>query len=183
MHTSTHMYISTFQVFEDYGRPNHALLLVHGFSLGRENRHDCMRIDARRPAREDAGYWETLARMEAVRRGEEGSRSPRERCPIDIYLDYVCRYIPNKTKHRRRGSSAAHFLSLRDASTEPFIMRLTRRVSSFHALSTFPPSYTECTRRESRDPCRTVRTCIFTASSRELQRNLISLSLALFTPK
>eukprot|EP00752_Nemacystus_decipiens_P005465 g4951.t1 len=57
-------------VSADYGHPNHVLLLVHGFSLGRENRHDCVRIDAQRPSREHngAGYWETLARLEAPQR-------------------------------------------------------------------------------------------------------------------
>eukprot|EP00903_Cladosiphon_okamuranus_P008005 g7724.t1 len=54
------------QVLEDYGHPNHVLLLVHGFSLGRENSHDCVRIDAQRPSQEDvgSGYWEMLTRME-----------------------------------------------------------------------------------------------------------------------
>lgn len=69
----------THQVLEDYGHPNHVLLLVHGFSLGRENSHDCVRIDARRPSQQDAGtgYWEMLARVEKVgdaqRCEEEGS--------------------------------------------------------------------------------------------------------------
>ncbi len=58
-----------FQVLEDYGHPNHVLLLAHGFSLGRQNGHDCVRIDAQRPRREHPGYWETLARMEEVGKG------------------------------------------------------------------------------------------------------------------
>lgn len=65
-------YACMYQVLEDYGHPNHVLLVVHGFSLGRENGHDCVRIDAQRPSRREdtgggGGYWEKLARMEAVR--------------------------------------------------------------------------------------------------------------------
>ncbi|CAM9367048.1 unnamed protein product, partial [Pylaiella littoralis] len=57
------------QVLEDYGHPNHALLTVHGFSLvgGDDNDgdiHDCVRIDALRPLRGPAEYWEMLARMQ-----------------------------------------------------------------------------------------------------------------------
>ncbi|CAM9471997.1 unnamed protein product, partial [Ectocarpus sp. 12 AP-2014] len=51
------------QVLEDYGHPNHVLIFVHGFSLGRENRHDCVRIDAQGPPRHGADYRETLGRM------------------------------------------------------------------------------------------------------------------------
>lgn len=59
------------QVLEDYGYPNHALLTVHGFSLvgGDDNDgniHDCVRIDALRPPRGPAEYWEMLARMQEV---------------------------------------------------------------------------------------------------------------------
>lgn len=84
-----------YQVLEDYGHPNHVLLVVHGFSLGRENGHDCVRIDAQRPSRREdtgggAGYWEKLARMEAVR--------------THIYV-YVYIYIfvhVGKTERRKR---------------------------------------------------------------------------------
>ncbi|CAM9380643.1 unnamed protein product, partial [Ectocarpus sp. 8 AP-2014] len=51
------------QVLEDYGHPNHVLIFEHGFSLGRENRHDCVRIDAQRPPRHGADYRETLGRV------------------------------------------------------------------------------------------------------------------------
>ncbi|CAM9184413.1 unnamed protein product, partial [Ectocarpus fasciculatus] len=111
------------QVLEDYGHPNHVLLFEHGFSLGRENRQDCVRIDAQRPPRHGANYRKTLGRMlEAFPMGRPAfCISLRSNGPFD-FVPYVRimaglsavadqqRLIPNDY-HRGSCSSSVSFAS------------------------------------------------------------------------
>ena len=58
--------MSLSQVMENYGHANHVLVLYHGFSLGRENRYDCVWIAPTRLPR-GPGHGLMLARMREVR--------------------------------------------------------------------------------------------------------------------